>query len=204
MDTWVREYVSSPHPQIGRHGPVCPFVPQAVKREAFRLTCRYDAIEQGGPRLVEILEEEIADFAADIRRQPKSAVSLECRLVVLAATGPGDWRLIDEAYSGLKDRAVANGLMIGQFHPLCDERAARNQAFRVSLAPMGLLAIRMMAPHDVLFLHGRRSWFEQYDYRFGSLYLKAQFSDTGMRKLYLDALERYGNENRSLAEEGPE
>jgi heptaprenyl diphosphate synthase len=31
-----------------------------------------------------------------------------------------------------------------------------------------LIAIRNMARHDILFLHSRKDWFEQYDARFGS------------------------------------
>jgi len=35
---WAKEYLCHPHPQLGRTGPVCPFVPTSMKKVLFFLT----------------------------------------------------------------------------------------------------------------------------------------------------------------------
>jgi heptaprenyl diphosphate synthase len=74
--------------------------------------------------------------------------------------GSEGWERLNVMYAYLKSFAVELGLMIGQFHPRCDERAVRNRGFRFSIAPIAMLAIRHMAPHDILFLHPSGRWFK--------------------------------------------
>lgn len=192
VDTWLRQYVGRPDPQLGRNGPVCPFVPPALNDNAIQFSFYYDVDGSSGSHIREVLERELADFSVTAEQLPKSGTSLESRLVVLPDTGPEGWRRLDEVYEALKNTAVSSGLMIGQFHPLCDERAVRNPAFRVSVAPVGLFAMRRMAPHDVLFLHERHSWLRTYDDLFRSHYERGRVRDPLLRELYQHGLEKHG------------
>ncbi|WP_369145030.1 DUF6875 domain-containing protein [Streptomyces sp. R44] len=191
VDAWLRDYVGGSHEQLGRTGPVCPFVPPALNDQAVQFHFRYDVDGSTTTGITEALTEELVDFALTMEPQPKSGASLECRLVVMPHTGPDGWQRLDDAYESLKNLAVEAGLMIGQFHPNCDERAVRNTGFRVSVAPIGLLAMRRMAPHDVLFLTGRRDWFEKYDTTFRSHYERGRVRDPLLRELYQAAVDRY-------------
>lgn len=192
VDRWLREYVSKPEPELGRAGPVCPFVPPAINDEAVQFSFRYDADGHSERRLREVIDQELAEFDAQAKPLPRSGALLDCRLVVLPATGPDGWRRLDEVYGSLKDAAVQAGLMIGQFHPVCDEPAVRNPGFRVSVAPVGMFAIRRMAPHDVLFLHETARWFASYDRRFRAYYERGRVRDPLLLRLHRTALTRHG------------
>lgn len=191
VDTWLREYIARPDPRLGRSGPICPFVPAALNAETIQFSFRYDVGDHDDGHIRQVLEEELADFEVETKPLPRSGVSLESRLVVLPALGPDGWRRLDVVYEALKNTAVAAGLMIGQFHPLCEEGAIHNSGFRVSRAPVGLFAIRRMAPHDVLFLHERSDWFESYDRRFRSHYERGRIRDPILRKIHLSGLTRH-------------
>ena len=105
--------------------------------------------------------------------------------------GPEGWERLDAVYAHLKDFAVGLGLMVGQFHPHCDERAVRNPEFRVSVAPVAMLAIRHMAPHDILFLPHSGRWFKEYDSRFRSHYQRGRIRDPLLLSLYNRARDRH-------------
>ncbi|MFD3694920.1 DUF6875 domain-containing protein [Streptomyces sp. NPDC058646] len=192
IDEWLRGYVGRAHPKLGRSGPVCPFVPPALGDHAVQLSLRYEIDGRDDALLHRALEAEMEDFVRVARPVATSGTSLESRVVALPDTGPDGWRTLDREYEALKDKAVDSGLMIGQFHPDCDERAVRNPAFRVSIAPLGVLAIRRMAPHDVLFLHDRRTWFGTYDRLFRSHYQRGRIRDPLLRRLHLVGVARHG------------
>jgi heptaprenyl diphosphate synthase len=138
------------------------------------------------------LRSEISDFAAAGRPPHNSGVLLESRLIVMPRMGPAGWDCLDAVYAYLKDFAVESGLMIGQFHPRCDERAVRNPDFAVSVAPVAMLAIRHMAPHDILFLHHSGQWFKEYDLRFGSHFERGRIRDPLLLSLYREARDQHG------------
>jgi hypothetical protein len=73
---------------------------------------------------------------------------------------------IDNLQRSLKDRFVREGLMIGQFHPTCDEPGVWNQSFRPLRSPIPLLAIRTMVVYDMPFLLGSQAHLGAYLARF--------------------------------------
>src|SRR5947208_11361656 len=103
-------------------------------------------------------------------RCESSNTNLHALVVVVDGRPEDAWWLIDEGHKAAKDDIVAQGLMLGQFHPLCTEPAARNPLFPVNRAPYPLYAIRNMALHDILFLHDNPTWFHHYQKGFGHRY----------------------------------
>jgi heptaprenyl diphosphate synthase len=189
---WLREYVSAADRRVGRSGPVCPFVPRALAEHAVDIRMRYDIDGSNEAELNEELRAEIRAFGEAERPPHGSGVLLESRLIVMPRMGRPDWSRLDAVYAHLKNFAVESGLMVGQFHPLCDERAVRNADFRVSVAPVAMLAIRHMAPHDILFLHDSGQWFKEYDMRFGSHFQRGRIRDSLLLSMYREARERHG------------
>jgi len=189
---WLRDYVSEPSPRLGRNGPVCPFVPPALSQDAIRFRFRYAVDGRDPGQLTAALAAEMTAFRDTVERPGRSGASLASLLVVLPDTGPAGWATLDRVYAELKDTAVDQGLMIGQFHPRCDERGVRNAAFPVSRAPIALVAIRHMAPHDLLFLHDRRDWFAAYRGQFAELVDAGRLRDPLLRELYASAVLRHG------------
>jgi hypothetical protein len=192
VDAWLREYVSVADPRVGRSGPVCPFIPRALTECAVETRIRDDIDGRNESELDRELRSEISDFGAAGRPPHNSGVLLESRLIVMPRMGPAGWDCLDAVYAYLKDFAVESGLMIGQFHPRCDERAVRNPDFAVSVAPVAMLAIRHMAPHDILFLHHSGQWFKEYDLRFGSHFERGRIRDPLLLSLYREARDQHG------------
>ncbi|MHC8505367.1 DUF6875 domain-containing protein [Pseudonocardia artemisiae] len=188
---WLREYVSSADRRIGRSGPVCPFVPHALAQHALQTDIRYDITGCSESELTDELRAEICEFAAAGRPAHSAGVLLESRLVAMPCVDADGWERLDAAYGHLKDVAVGLGLMVGQFHPRCDERAVRNPDFRVSVAPVAMLAIRHMAPHDILFLHRYERWFKEYDSRFRSHFQRGRIRDPLLLSLYSSARDHH-------------
>lgn len=191
---WLRDYVGAPSERIGRAGPICPFVPVALSADAIRFSFHYgvDACDVG--ELRRLVCDELSEFKASTEPPKSSGISVDCLLVVLPDAAEEGWRRIDESHGALKDAAVGAGLMIGQFHPACAEPAARNHAFPVSRSPIALYAVRHMAPHDAIFLHAERDWFEEYRTRFASHASRLQ-TDPFIQEIYQRAQARYGAEN---------
>ncbi|MFC8538819.1 DUF6875 domain-containing protein [Streptomyces sp. NPDC057249] len=188
---WVRDYVGQPSPELGRSGPVCPFVLPSLQNGAMRLRFHYGVDCTDKDRTRALLIEELKSFAALSEPPGRSGNSLDSVLVVLPDAGPAGWSLIDDLYPELKAAAVSMGLMVGQFHPDCDERAVHNGSFRVSKAPVCVIAVRHMALHDVLFLREKRRDFEAYWRRFGEHYAGDRVRDALLRRLYAKATEDF-------------
>jgi heptaprenyl diphosphate synthase len=192
VDAWLREYVSVADRRVGRSGPVCPFIPRALAQHDVETRIRYDIDGSSEPELDDELRAEISEFGKSGRPPHNSGILLESRLIVMPRMGRAGWEHLDAVYAHLKNFAVESGLMIGQFHPRCDERAVRNPDFRVSVAPVAMLAIRHMAPHDILFLHHSEQWFKEYDQRFGSHFRRGRIRDSLLLSLYSRARDRHG------------
>lgn len=192
VDNWLREYVSVENQGVGRSGPVCPFIPRALSEYAVETRLRYDIDGSNESELIDEMRAEIAEFCKADRPSNKSGVTLKSRLIVMPRMAAEGWTRLDTVYDHLKGFAVESGSMIGQFHPNCDERAVRNSGFRVSIAPLALLAIRYMAPHDILFLHPSARWFKEYYSRFHSHFQRGRIRDPFLLSLYSSACDRHG------------
>jgi hypothetical protein len=191
IQTWLSDYVGRPNAELGRKGPVCPFIPPAMRADAVDYVFRYDLEGDSEEDLFSELLGEFEDF--DTTAEPASlrGTSLASRLVVLPNADATTWLAIDHVYESLKDAAVSRGLMVAQFHPNCDVRAVRNEAFRVAKSPIAAVAIRRMAPHDILFLGNTAARFHEYEDRFDHHYAHGRIHDPLLIKMYEDTHTRY-------------
>ncbi|MFI1098515.1 DUF6875 domain-containing protein [Streptomyces sp. NPDC020917] len=180
---WLHDYIGRPHRNLRRKGPICPFVPAAMKGAQVRYDFHYEVTGADTAELTAMLLHRLNAFPVPDTDGP----SLESRVIILPDLGASGWAALDRAHAALKSGAVERGLMIGQFHPACDERSARNADFRVSRAPIPLLVVRRMASHDVLFLHQDPRWFAHYRRRFAEHYDSGGTTDPLMRTLYAQA-----------------
>jgi hypothetical protein len=101
------------------------------------------------------------------------------------------WTLLDQGHEAAKPGLAEDGLMLGQFHPHCDEPAARNSAFLVARSPIPMLAMRNMSLHDILFLDRDARTFRAYDKRFSDVYEKHAGISPLFRRLYLRAKQEF-------------
>ena len=113
---YLRQFLAKPHPLVGRKGPVCPFVPQALKSNSM-----YLAVVTTVGRTPQAVIERTA--RAMLRRfdelEPRTGRAAAYKAVVMIfpqvplSHAP---RLIDGVQLALKPEFVARGLMIGEFH----------------------------------------------------------------------------------------
>ncbi|MFI0242762.1 DUF6875 domain-containing protein [Streptomyces sp. NPDC016845] len=183
VEEWLTEYISASHPEIGRSGPICPFVAPSRKNRTMEIRLRL----AGHAPTLELIEEIALSSLREYEltswqgRNPM----LRAMVVALPDLRSEDTGLLDQAHARVKDAFVAQGLMIGQFHENCEVTAARNPRFTVSKAPLPLFAIRAIALHDVFFLSERPHWFQQYRERFG------KFFGSGSASMDPHLVERY-------------
>ena len=151
---WARSYLSEPHQELGRPGPVCPFVPGAIRASSFYLTVHPGTFEDRQP--IERIVERYRAWFAQLEPRLEPEAQFKTILMIFPDVAVADApRLIDETQRALKPEFVASGLMIGQFHPAPpDECGLWNADFRPLYSPLPLLAIRHMVPSDLPFLTG--------------------------------------------------
>jgi uncharacterized protein DUF6875 len=190
IDDWISTYVTQPHNEIGRTGPICPFVEPSRRASSLETSVRLVGSAPSLALLTEIIRCGLDEFEAISWKT--SNPHLRALLVVLPDLSGNCLDLLDQAHELVKPESVARGLMIGQFHENCTEKAARNPGFNVSRSPVPLVAIRLMAMHDVLFLSNRREWFQEFVNRFGSKFRKSPRGiDPLLYKIYRKACEDY-------------
>lgn len=160
---WAREYLCRPHPELGRNGPVCPYVQTSLDRGAFLM-----ALCPGTPTAA-----QAAAFLAGYRDwfvglAPPDGVAPQFRTVLALFPDLLDTKVVDEAQRLLKDDYVRDGLMIGEFHPGPPGKSGLwNQDFLPLASPVPLLAIRQMVASDFPFLRDDPVHERAYRERFG-------------------------------------
>ncbi|MFF2142916.1 DUF6875 domain-containing protein [Kitasatospora sp. NPDC058190] len=191
VDEWLNSFITQPHEELGRPGAVCPFVAPARRADAVETVVRLV-----GPAAGLLLLKEIIRCGLDEFQQlawHTSNPSLRALFILLPDLQPGAYGLLDEAQAQVKSESVDRGMMIGQFHPTCEEPAARNPAFMVSRSPVPLVVVRSMAVHDILFLGERGDWFAEYHRRFGERFRRqAKGIDPLLMTHYHKALALHG------------
>jgi Domain of unknown function (DUF6875) len=167
---WVRQYLTNPHPELGRSGPVCPYVPTALKRGLLYLT-----VQPGGRDVLDTTEVaqtvlRYRDWFRELEPREEPAAQFKTILIlfpdVCAADAP---EVIDRTQAALKPAFVEAGLMIGQFHQLPPtDSGLWNPDFRPLRSPVPLLAIRHMVSSDLPFLDKEQQMLEAYRRVFGN------------------------------------
>ncbi len=162
LGSWIREYLTEPHPELGRVGPVCPFARPALDRDMLWIAT------------VSGEQPEFTKLVAELRTFRDTFLALASadgpdgllKAVFIAFPDLVDFAFIDALQQELKPDFVDVGLMVGQFYDGCAERGLWNADFRPLQSPVPLLAIRHMVGSDFAFLNTSAPWIEAYLRRF--------------------------------------
>lgn len=161
---WAVEFLSAPNQQLGRRGPVCPYTRPSMDNNCFLLAWA------GGEHDIQSIESTVDRYRqwfVELLGQPERARRhLLTILVVLPGFDDEDSGPLDALQGRLKDAFVREGLMVGQFHPRCEQSGLWNEDFRPLRAPIPLLAIRRMVASDLPFLLDSASHLSAYLNRF--------------------------------------
>ncbi len=163
--TWAAEFLGSPHPGLGRKGPVCPFIRHSFHQHLLYVTCRPEE-DCASPDLRTAVRSVMDWFGPFQEQAPHGSEHLVTILVVLPRIDRTSSEGLDALQASLKDELVLQGLMIGQFHPTCQAPGLWDPEFRPLQSPVPLLAVREMVPSDLPFLAGSAlhasTYFERY------------------------------------------
>lgn len=158
---WSRDYLTRPHPQVGRPGPTCPWVDKSIRQRLYYLTLfpeahlREDEVEQ---TLLLLLKHFLELPPTGLRQGQFKAI------VTIFPGLPLD--LEAEFISGLHERIkpafVKQGLMLGEFYPSCTKTGLHNQDWYPLRSSPPLLVIRSMVRPDIAFLHSDSRFVQAY------------------------------------------
>jgi hypothetical protein len=164
---WARTYLCQPHPELGRAGPVCPFVATSLKQGLFWLTtypgCRPTPAE------IAVVAAKYREWFLELNPVFGKETEYKAILILFPDLPPDEAStIVDGVQAALKAEFIARGLMIGQFHGTCDYPALWNRQFHPLRSPVPLLAIRYMVPTDAPFLMKEPGALYAYLRRFGT------------------------------------
>ena len=177
---WGREYLAKAHEDLGRDGPVCPYVQASMQRGSFYLTVR-----RGRDMSVEDVEATqlaLREWFLELEPRAGQLSIFKTILCLYPDLGKEDYpRLIDAVQDKLRPEYVRDGLMIGEFHDAPPDKAGLwNLDFRPLNSPIPMLVTRHMVPTDLAFLKGEKNLLQMYLERFGTRvpeYLRAEVAE---------------------------
>ncbi|MYM91993.1 hypothetical protein GTP91_33065, partial [Rugamonas sp. FT82W] len=147
---WVRAFLARPHPELGRKGAVCPFVPVSLMQDSIwlaEITDRDLSLDKIGA----IIGAYRDLFLATEPTRGPDAIN-KAFMVVFPHLGAEGAAVVDEVQYRLKRDFVDMGLMLGEFHATNQSEGLRNPEFRPLRSPVPMLAIRHMVDSDLPFL----------------------------------------------------
>ena len=159
---WERSFLTQPHPELGRAGPVCPFARPALAKGTI-----FYAVWAGADLDADEVESVVRSYRDwFLELEPVSGRDAQYKSINMifpdlppSALGP----VIEGVQERLKLLYAREGIMIGEFHPGPPNKGGLwNEDFRPLRSPLPLLGIRHMVPTDLAFLKGDREGMEAY------------------------------------------
>jgi hypothetical protein len=172
---WARNFLTKPHPELGRAGLVCPFVPRSLKLNAIQFkVIRTQNLKQ---QQIEEIVTSYRDIFLNLEPREGEAALNKAILLIFPDLIEDNCKLVDKIQQKLKPVFVEAGLMLGEFHKYNDSPGLHNQNFRPLRSPIPILAIRFMVEADLPFLqrlddepHLRVRYLEAYLQRMGKVF----------------------------------
>lgn len=165
IKSWVHNYLMCPHEKLGRSGPVCPFVPKAVREDSIFLTI-LSANKFEKSYFYEMI---LNYFEWFIQIAPSFGQKHIYRSIIMLIDIPNEdtQQIVEQAVADLKSHFVKRKSMLGEFHSLPPNKGGiRNPHFKPLMSPVPLLAIREMVETDIEFLKENPIHLAQYQYFF--------------------------------------
>lgn len=156
---WINDYLIRPHADLGRVGPVCPFVKHAIAERTL-----WTGFVSGGIDLTVQAMSAVVDDALDMYTEIAEPDEPYAMLTVFSQLR--SYQRIEAVHAARKSSFVAKGLMLGQFYPGCRQSGLWNKDFHPLDAPLPMLVVRRMLTSDYPFLVGRSEWLFAYFTRF--------------------------------------
>jgi hypothetical protein len=164
---WIKTFVVRPHEDLGRAGPVCPFVPGALERKTFWLAPEHIG-DRGVPHVVELLNGYKSLF---LDAEPTEGDDANYKVVVVVFTDLSADRaqsVFDDVLQQLAVPSYAeDGIVFGPFYEGNEGPAIYNSSFRPFQSPVPFLFVRQGVISDWKFFLDKEDWLNLWARRFG-------------------------------------
>jgi hypothetical protein len=164
---WIKIYVVKPHKDLGRAGPVCPFVPGALERKTLWLAPEQIA-DRDVPAVVELVNGYQRLF---LDAQPTDGDDANYKVIVVVFTDLSADRaqgVFDDVLQHLAVPSyVEDGIVFGPFYEGHEGTAIYNSSFRPFRSPVPFLFVRHGVTSDWKFFLDNEDWLNLWARRFG-------------------------------------
>jgi hypothetical protein len=164
---WIKTYVVKPHEDLGRAGPVCPFVPGALERKTLWLAPEQIA-DRDVPAVVELINGYQRLF---LDAQPTEGDDANYKVIVVVFTDLSADRaqgVFDDVLQQLAVPSyVEDGIVFGPFYEGHEGTAIYNSSFRPFQSPVPFLFVRHGVTGDWKFFLDNEDWLNLWARRYG-------------------------------------
>jgi hypothetical protein len=164
---WIKTFVVKPHKDLGREGPVCPFVPGALERKTLWLASEHIA-ERSVPDVVQLMTGYKTQF---LRTHPIDGDGADNKVIVIVFTDlPAD--RAQAVFDGVQKELavpsyVEDGILFGPFYEGNKGTAIYNSGFRPFQSPVPFLFVRHGVISDWKFFLDNDDWLNRWAHRYG-------------------------------------
>jgi hypothetical protein len=164
---WIKTFMARPNKDLGRAGPVCPFVPGALERKTLWLAPE-QITDRDVPAVVELINGYQRLF---LDAQPTDGDDANYKVIVVVFTDLSADRAQGVFDDVLKHLAVPSyvedGIVFGPFYGGQGGTAIYNSSFRPFRSPVPFLFVRHGVISDWKFFLDNEDWLNLWARRFG-------------------------------------
>ena len=166
---WIKTFIVRPHDELGRSGPVCPFVPESVERQTLWLAP--EQIGDGGvPGVVDLMN-GYKRRLLESGDGPTDGDSTNYNVIVVVLTDLPAERaggVLDEVLEHIAVPSyVEDGIVFGPFYDGNQATAIYNKGFRPFQSPVPFQFVRHGVVSDWKFFLDKEDWLTLWARRFG-------------------------------------
>jgi hypothetical protein len=163
---WIKTFVVKPHKDLGRAGPVCPFVPEALERKTLWLAPEH-IVDRSAPDVVELITGYQRAFLD--AQPPEDDVNHKAIVVVFTdLSADRAQELFGDVLGQLAVPSYVNdGFEMGGFYEGKEATAVYNASFRPFTPPVPFLLVRQAVVDDWKFFLDNEDWLPLWAHRFG-------------------------------------
>lgn len=147
---YIKNFLAKSHPELGRTGPVCPFVPRSLVTDKIKLKVIRNTSDMSQVSI--LINKTLAEFIKEANKLNNIDRIHLTYVLIFPDIKAEDAAFIDILQDRAKKDFVKNGFMIGEFHKNNNTPGLRNPNFYPLRTPIPCLAIRHMVVSDILFL----------------------------------------------------
>ena len=170
---WIKTYVVKPHKDLGRAGPVCPFVPGALERKTLWLAPEQIA-DRPMPQVVELIDGYQRIFPEVQPTEGGEAIYKSFVVVFTDLSADRAGAFFGDVLQHLAVPSyVEGGFVMGGFYEGNEATAVYNPSFRPFISPVPFLLMRQAVISDWKFFLDNEDWLNLWARRYGESAVQA-------------------------------